>query len=89
MIELNEKENDEIIINKHYAYYMYNNKCDSDLFYFIQNVKLLYKNGISRKFSFFTYIGFLNEINVDINQIGICAYEFLFYALDKKYLPNN
>ena len=89
MIELNDEEYDEIIIKKQFVYYMYNNKLDSELFYFIQNVKLFYKNGITRKFSFFTYIGFLNEINVDINQIGICAYEFLFYALDKQYLPIN
>ena len=89
MIELNDQEYDEIIINKQFVYYMYNNKLDFEHFYFIQNVKLFYKNGITRKFSFFTYIGFLNEINVDINQIGICAYEFLFYALDKQYLPIN
>ena len=90
MIELNDENSDEIIMNKQSTYYMYNiKKIDPDIFYFIQNVNLFYDSGFSREFSFFVYIGFLNEINVDINQIGICAYEFLYYSLEQIYLPNK
>ena len=90
MIELNDENSDEILINKQSTYYMYNiNKLDFELFYFVQNVNLIYKSGFSREFSFFVYIGLLNEINVDINQIGSCAYEFLYYALEPNYLPDS
>ena len=90
MIELNNENSDEILINKQAIYFMYNiSKIELELFYFVQNVNLIYKSGFSREFSFFVYIGLLNEINVDINQIGSCAYEFLYYALEPNYLPDR
>ena len=89
-IELNDEISDEILMNKQSVYYMYDvNQFDLELFYFIQNVNLFYNSGFSREFSFFVYFGFLNEINVGINQIGSCAYEFLYYALDTNYLPKS
>ena len=88
MIELNNKNTEEIKTNQNLVYYMYNiKKYNLDLDYFIQNIYLFYDADFSRKFQFFVYIGFLNEVNVDINQIGICAYEFLFYALGPNFLP--
>ena len=89
-IELNDENTEEIIMNKQFIYYMHNKKnFELELYYFIQNVDLYYDAEFSRRFSFFVYFGFLNEINVDINQIGICSYEFLYYALEPIYLPNS
>ena len=88
-IELNNESSDEIEIKNNSEYYMYNKKLDFELDYFIQKVNIFYNTEFSRNFEFFVYIGFLNEINVDTTQIGVCAYEFLYYSLEPKYLPNS
>ena len=88
LIELPNKRFDELIVSEEFQYYMYNNNNQYyDLEYFIQNITLLYDDGFSRLFQFFVYEGFLNEANIDISIIGACAYEFLYYSLDQKFLP--
>ncbi len=90
LIELNEKNLDEIKINQNLVYYMYNKrKMNLDMDYFVQNIYLFYNSEFSRKFGTFAYIGLLNEVNVDVNQIGVCAYEFIYYALEPKFLPTS
>ena len=89
LIELPEKKFEELKINKEYLYYMYNiNNSENKFYYFIQNINLVYNNGLSQKFQYFVYQGLLNEANIDITQIGVCAYEFLYFSLDQKFLPS-
>ena len=90
IIELNNKNSEEIKITHPLFYYMYNvENLNLELDYFIQNIYLFYNAEFSRKFGAFVYIGFLNEFNVDINQIGVCAYEFLYYSLEPNFLPTS
>ena len=90
IIELSNKQYAEIKINENNQYYMYNSiNSDFDLFYFPQRITLVYNNGLNRLFEFFVYKGYLNEVNIFISSIEVCAYEFLYYSLNPKYLPTT
>ena len=88
MIQLPNESFQEFKIENKYIYYMYTSKnLESNIDSLKQNVILIYNQGFSRKFQYFVYKGLLNEANIDITKVGVCAYEFLYYSLYPEYLP--
>lgn len=83
-------QNDNVIkfnSDKENIYYAYDaNNYDYD--YFPQIVNLYCQDGSCLKLKYFVYKGFLNEANVFIRQKYSCAYEFLYFSIDKS-LPKE
>jgi len=73
-----------IKLNQQKIYYLYSHY-NSEIDYFPQKINLVYIDNFSRTFKILVYKGFLNEINVYVDEIGSCSYEYLYYSSNQNY----